>query len=47
MKSGEELREAIIRACQQAASEVGADLKQLSWFYRNSLIQRETLKKAA
>ena len=37
MKTGDELKVALIKACQEAAVEMGSKLTGLSWFYRNTL----------
>ena len=48
MKGDSELQKALVRACQQAATQLGSGIKSLSWFYKNSAkANQEELKKAA
>ncbi len=47
MKTGEDLRAALITACQTAASQVGSNISGLSWFYRNTVKNQKELNRAA
>lgn len=43
MKTGDELKAALVKACQEAAVEMGSKLAGLPWFYRNTLKVDETI----
>lgn len=48
MNNGDNVRNAIFTACREAATEMGDELRGLSWSYRNSVRPRTAeTKKAA